>query len=433
MALDLDKFAENFGRELDSWARDNGIAPAPRNSAEFHDVASSDAVKMGLIFNEYPTSAGAIVNERTAMLVSAAFACTRLITGAIASLPLPVYERTDKGRVRVEHDYWWLLNEQPTPRFTAASFWKFGVGQLLLRGDGLAYIERNRIGTPIGFIPLKRSQVEIRRVGKRLRYYIQDVNDDGELVYFGCDQEDMLHFPGAGFDGTCGMSVIRYAARQAIGIALKGDEFAGTFFGNGAHPQYAVKWKGTMTEEQQKLFRESWVAKYGSGQGVSKIPLILTEDGSVEQLSLSAEDAQLLQGRQFQVEEIARAFGVPPFMIGHTQNTTSWGSGVEAMGIGFVKYTLRDHLCGMEQELNRKLWPRRERFFVEFNVDGLQEGDSKSQAEYFGKSLGGPGAQGWMTVNEVRRLKNLPPIEGGDVIYKPTAKPGATDEPKPAQ
>ena len=399
------------------------------NWAEFHDVPSSDKVKMLQIFGDANTSAGAVVNATTAMRVSAVFRCVNLIAGAIASLPLPIYQRTETGRERAEHPYWWLLNEQPTARFSAAAFWEFTVAQMLLRGDGLAYIVRDRAGRALGLIPLQRTQVLIERAGSRLRYLVNDVDEDGKTKYFGADQDDMLHFPGCGFDGVSSMSVIGWAARQSIGIAIKADEFAGTFFGSGAHIQYAVKAPGTMTEEQQKLFREAWVAKYGSGQGVSKVPLILTEGLDVKELSMTAEDAQLLESRRFQVEDIARAFGVPPFMLGANEKSTSWGTGIEQLGKGFVTYTLRPHLTRIEQELNRKFWPTRERYFAEFNVDGLMDGDSKTQADYFTKALGGPGAQGWMTINEVRRLKNLPPIAGGDKVFDPTAgKPAKPKE-----
>lgn len=139
---------------------------------------------------------------------------------------------------------------------------------------------------------------------------------------------------------------------------------------------------------------------------------MLVNGGKLTTVSLSAEDAQLLETRKFQVIEIARAFGVPPHMIGETSASTSWGSGIEQMSIGYVRYTLGPHLTRIEQELNRKLWPRSQKYFVEFNRDGLLSGDSKTEAEVFGKALGGPGAQGWMTINEVRRIKNLPPLEG---------------------
>lgn len=408
------------------------IEPTIGNLTEFTDVPSSDAVRMGQIFGAIPTAAGAIVTEQTAMRVSAVYACVRLIAGAIATLPLPVYKRTTTGRERADHAFWWLLNEQPTPRFTAASFWEFVTAQMLLRGDGIAYIGRPSNNSPgvSSMIPVRRQNVSIFRMDDRLRYTITDVIN-GEPGSFTVDQDDVLHFPGCGFDGLCSMSVIGWAARQAIGIAIKADEHAGQFFGSGAHLQYAVKAPKTMSPKQQDDFREAWVAKY-SGAGISNVPLILTEGLEVQELSMTAQDAQLLESRRFQVVDIARAFGVPPHMIGETSASTSWGSGIEQMSIGFVKYTLQPHLTRFEQELNRKLFPRLDRYFVEFNVDGQLAGDSKTQSDVLAKALGGPGTQGYMTVNEARRLKNMPPVEGGDAIIFAGSKPGPTDPTPPA-
>jgi len=135
--------------------------------------------------------------------------------------------------------------------------------------------------------------------------------------------------------------------------------------------------------------------------------------------------------RQFQIADIARIYGVPPHMIGSIEKSTSWGSGIQDQSIGFVNFTLRPLLNKFEKEFNRKCF-RTSRLFCEFSVDGLLEGDSGAQAEYFGKALGGPGAAGWMTQNEVRRLKNMPPLPGGDKLLSPTSGGDPTNEP-PAQ
>lgn len=402
---------------------------------DYHDVPSSDAVRMGEIFGELPSAAGAVVNETTAMRVSAVYAAVRLLSGAVATTPCSFYRRTPEGRERAnDHDYWWLFNEQPCARFTAATFWEFITTQSLLRGDGIAYLVRaNRYSPRVtGVIPVPRGQVDILRVGDRLRYRIHDQLADGTWAYFVADQDDVLHFPGFGFNGVHGMSFIQWGARQAIGIAIKADEHAGATFAGGASVQYAVKLPAgkRMTAEQQSSFRDAWVAKYGSGAGHSKIPLILTDGLDVAELSMTAADAQLLESRKYQCEEIARAAGIPPHMIG-SANVTAWGSGIEQMGLGFLKYAVRPHLTRWSQEMNRKLFPIRDQYFQEFNVDGHLEGDSKAQAEYFAKALGGPGARGWMTQNEVRRLKNLPPIPGGDSLSSGTEpKPAAPDQPQ---
>lgn len=365
------------------------------------------------LFGFNQAASGVAVTTESAKRSAAVYACCRLIAGAVALLPLPIYERTgDGGRKKADHDLWWLLNESPYPTLTACTFWEWMVGSMLLRGDGLTQILRDRNGRPTGLMPLPRECVEIDKLDGRLVYFV----NDGETRY-GLYGDDVLHFPGFGFDGKKGESVIRYAARQAVGTALAADEFAGEFFANGAVPSITITYPEGVapTEPQQQFLREQFTERY-TGAGNRHKPLLLVNGGKAENVSLSAEDAQLLETRKFQVIEIARAFGVPPHMIGETSASTSWGSGIEQMSIGFVRYTLGPHLRRIEQELNRKLWPRSMRFFVEFNRDGLLAGDSKTEAEVMSKALGGPGTQGWMTVNEARRLKNLPPVDGGDQL-----------------
>lgn len=415
--------------------------PAPRDRIEptignvvEGETASSSSLRMYEIFGNPATSSGAVVSPATSMRVSAVFACVSLIAGAISQLSLPVFERDGEARIRAEHDYWWLLNEQFSPAWTAGTAWEFLAAQMLLRGDGVAYITRNRAGIATGFIPWPRDRVMILeqaksspREARRLQYTFYD--DEG---YFTVDQDDVLHFPGFGFNGTHGMSVIQWGARNGIGIAIQGDEHAGKFFAEGGKPEVAITTPKEMGQGAQDDFRAAWVKKYGGVQGNRRIPLILTEGLDIKELTMSAVDQQLLESRQWQVIDIARAFGVPPHMIGETTKATSFGSGIENMGIGFVKYTLGPHLKRLRDELNRKLF-RTSRYFVEHNVDSFMAGDSKTQGEYFGKALGGPGAQGWMTVNEVRRLKNLRPIPGGDELYRPTDPAPANKPPNDNQ
>ncbi|AMV00921.1 nucleoid-structuring protein H-NS (plasmid) [Xanthomonas citri pv. aurantifolii] len=390
------------------------------------DSVSSSDVRLFEMFGEQRTAAGAVVNPTTSMRNSAVFACVNLIAGAIAQLPLHVYERVDDSRRRADHDYWWLLNEQFNQAWAASAAWEFLVSQVLLRGDGIAYITRNRAGQATGVIPWPRDFVQILEQARtdpkqapRLQYTFY-----ADVGYFTVDQADVLHLPGFGYNGVCSMSVIQWGARNGIGIALQGDEHAGKFFSEGGKPEVAITATNKMTQAMQDDFRDAWVKKYGGLQGNRRIPLILTEGLDVKELTMSAVDQQLLESRQWQVIDIARAFGCPPHMIGETSKASSWGTGIEQMGIGFVKHTLGPHLKRFRDELNRKLFYTA-RYFVEHSVESLMAGDSKAQAEYFGKALGGPGAQGWMTVNEVRRTKNLPPVPGGDVLYRPSeaAKP----------
>lgn len=401
-----------FGSDGQAVQPDSRQEPAIGNIADGETVSSSD-IRMFEIFGDPRTAAGAVVNDRTAMRVSAVYACVSLIAGSIAQLPLPVFERVGGARQQVDHAYWWTLNEQFCPTWVASAAWEFLVTQMLLRGDGIAYVVRNRAGTMTNLIPWPRSRVEIReqerespRELRRLQYTFYD--DKG---FFTVDQDDVIHIPGFGFNGISSMSVIQWGARNGIGIAIQGDEHAGKFFSEGGKPEVAIKAPAAMSFDMQEDFRAAWVAKYGGIQGNRRIPLILTEGLDIKELTMSAVDQQLLESRQWQVIDMARAFGVPPHMIGEMTKSSSWGSGIEQMGIGFVKYTLAPHLKRIKGELNRKLF-RTARYFTEHNTDGLMAGDSKAQAEYFAKALGGPGAQGWMSVDEVRRVKNLQPLGG---------------------
>lgn len=368
------------------------------------------------------SGAGVAVNEQTAMSVSAVYACVSLIAGALASIPAQIYERTDEGRARAKHDYWWILNEQAHPAWSSAVMWEYLASSLLLQGDAFAPIIRFSRNDPrVKYIkPAHKSDVTVVKNGDRLAYLVKE---DGVVKSY--DQDDMIHVPGAGFNGLNGMSQLRHSLRNSAGIAIAADEYSAGYFKDGARPDMALTTESQLTPEQIDMLRRTWGERY-SGMTNSRLPAVLSGGMDVKQISVNAEDAQLIATRQFQVEDIARAFGVPPHMIGHTQSSTSWGTGIEQMSIGFVKYTLQRHLRKIEQEFNRKLWPTRARFFMEFNTAGLERGDYKTRNEGYRVALGRAGEPGWMSVNEVRRIENMPPIDGGDELLKPQ---GATNEP----
>lgn len=371
---------------------------------------------------------GPVVNEHTAMTVSAVYACVALIAGAIATLPLPIYKRTADGRDKADHDYWWLLNESPSADMTAATFWEYMVGANLFYGDAFAELIRPSFASQrvIGFRAHHPNRVIPFRDAEtgRLLYRVQPCGSYGQSgAQYVLDSSDMLHIPGLGFDGLRSCSPILFVARQAIGTALAAGDYSSSFFSNGAKPDFALKVQGKLSKEQAEVLRASWLNTHGGAKN-SHMPAILSGGMEIEQLTMTNEDSQLLATRAFQIEEIARIFGVPPHMIGQTEKVSSWGSGVENMGRGFVKFTLQRHLIKIEQELNRKLWPTREKYFVEFNVAGLERGDLKSENEALRVAVGRAGEPGWMTQNEVRRIKNMPPVEGGDELNS-----GASNDP----
>lgn len=362
---------------------------------------------------------GPAINETTAMRVSAVYACVALIAGAISTLPMPVYQRTKDGREQVEHPYFWLLNESPNDEISAAVFWEFLVMSRLFRGDAFAEIVRKSFSssTVKGFIPHHPDRVQpFRDNGGNLFYRVTDLEGKQRIIH----PADMIHVPSLGFDGLRSPSPITYAARQAVGTALSADEYNSRFFTNGARPDFALKAPGNLSPDQAQMIRSTWANNHG-GVAKSHMPAVLTGGMDIQQLSLSAADSQILATSMFQVEQIARVLGVPPHMIGHTDKSTSWGAGVENMGRGFVKFTLKRDLVKFEQEFNRKLWPIRERLFVRFDLADIERGDLKSENEALRIALGRAGEPGWMTQNEVRKHKNLPPMDGGDELLEVTA------------
>jgi HK97 family phage portal protein len=380
------------------------------------------------LFSGIPSLAGPVVTAETAMRVAAVYACVRLIAGAIAGLPLHVFKQESDDRVRARnHPLDWLLNHAPNSLMTAAVWLEYVVTSILLAGDSFNLIVWTAGGQALEIIPLDPGTVHVQRRGNLWIYTV--LLPDGRWI--AVDQGDILHIPGVGFSLTTGRSksVIAHAARQGIGIAIAAEDYSARFFANGVRPDVVLKYPSKLTTEQVQQLKDFWVKKH-SGLANAHAPAVLTEGGEIETLSLSAEDAQLLEARKFQVIDIARAFGVPPVMIGESEKNSSWGTGIESQGIGFRTYCLRQHGTKIEQEVNRKLLGSG-RFFVEFNYDGLLQADSTARGNYFRQALGGSSGPGWMTQNDVRRKENLPRIDdpAADRLSTGT-KP---EDPKPSE
>lgn len=411
-------------RVLGEWlsGRDGGLARAgftPSNAAT-QLVSSGDREAMLELFRPTVSPSGFYVTDHTAMLVSTVYACLTKIAGAVAQLPVHHYRLdADGGRQRVQGSpIWWLLNESPTAAWTAASWKEWIVRCVHLRGDQYTEILRDpsprAAGAPIGLRPWHpdhcRPEVVLDPVTgqPRLRYDVQDPLTGRAR---GIDQDDMLHFSGFGFDGRKSLSAVQHAARTGIGNALAAADYTGRTIGEGALPKVVIETASKLDKDQKGDLAASFVARY-AGPGSQRLPLILPQGASLKPLSISPVDMELLASRRFEREDICQAFGVPPVLIGENQATSSWGTGVEQITIGFVRFTIKAHLSRWNEELNRKLF-RRAGQFVEFELDGLLSGDSKAQSEAFKAALGGPGSgDGYMSVDEVRKLKNLPLLGG---------------------
>jgi HK97 family phage portal protein len=373
-----------------------------------------------------PTWAGSFVSPETAARAIPVKASCSLIAGGITAMPLRVLRRDISEGAFIQapaddHPLWWLLNESPNDDMAAAQFWQRVVCYLLLWGQSFARIVR--VGKTLNvseLIHYHNKDVQVvcewdqgRRRNRIVRYIL---NEDGR--YLSVIPEDMLHFRGDMAVGQPPRSAIIESARQAIGLTLAIEEYCGRVFANGATPRVVLKYPaGTkITDEQREIIRDAWIKSY-AGSSQAGLPLILA-GGDVQKVSFTASEAQMLEARKFQVIDIARAFGVPPFMIGETEKTSAWGTGIEQLGKGFVRFTLSPHMTALEQEVTRKLF-RTSRFFVDFDEEALARGDMKSLGDWYRQALGGAQGPGFMAPNEVRRRLNLPPVDGGDSLFEP--------------
>ncbi|RYF73966.1 MAG: phage portal protein [Comamonadaceae bacterium] len=369
------------------------------------------------------SAAGVPVTKETAMRVSVVYAAVSLVSGAIASLPLGIYER--ESRKKAEHDYWFLLNERASDGWSAFSFWEYLISSKLFHGDGFGRLIRSSVRSSriIGMEPLHPQSVDPFRHQGRVLYRVSPI--DGSPAYTA-DSADILHLPSLGFDGLRSPSPITFAGREAIGAAIAAQDYAGRFFASNANIDYALKTANRLTTAQLTELKVSLLARAANG---GRGPLILSGGLEPAQLSINSKDAEILATRMFSVEEISRLLGVPPHMIGHTSKSTSFGTGIEQQGIGFVRYTLQRHLTPCAQEINAKFWPVREKLFVEHVVEALERADLKTRYEAYRIAMGRAGEQPWMGADEVRRRENMPAnpslqqnpgVAGKDNDEKPT-------------
>ena len=354
---------------------------------------------------------GRATNAGGVMGLSTAWACLRLVSGTISSLPLVVYKRGVDGRVvDYEHPLYRVLHDSPNADQTMLNFWQFMSASVELHGNAYAEIVRGAGGRVIALeTPFAPELVQVRRLASGALEY--EVSADGKKRKI--PQELMLHIRGFGGNPLGGLSTLSYG-RHTFGMAIAIERAASGTFANGVSTNIAFMAEKQLTADQMKAATQIVQEKYQGAMNSGR-PLILNSDMKVQELSINPEDAQMLESRAFGVEEICRFFSVPPHMIGHTSKATSWGTGIEQMTIAFVQYTLRERLKNIESTLEKQLLTEAERqagMRIEFNIEGLLRGDSQGRSDFYQKMI----MIGAMTINEVRALENLPPVEGGDVV-----------------
>lgn len=363
----------------------------------------------GWISNSMRGDAGEVVTDDTVLSLSAVWACVNLIAGTIASLPLVVYRTDNQGRRTVarDHKLYRVLHDSPNYDQTAVDFWEFVSASVELWGNAYARISRS--GSDIASLhPIAPNLVSVRRLASGTIEYRW--TEDGKS--FVETDKTMLHIRGFGGNPLGGMSTLHFG-RHAFSLARAVDRSAGSTFRHGLRPSGVLTFEKWLSPEQRQVAEDKLNEKFLGAMNAGR-PLILEGGTKWEQLTISPDDAQLLQSRGFSIEEICRFFGTPPFMIGHTEKTTSWGTGLEQQTLGFQKFTLRRRLKRIEQALQKQLLTpndRANRITIEFNLEGLLRGDSAGRARFYQQMT----QIGAMTINEVRALENLPPVDGGDV------------------
>ena len=362
------------------------------------------------------SAAGKNVNERSAMQMTAVYACVRILSEAIAGLPLHMYQYLEDGSKRkaIEHPIYHLLHVEPNPEMTSFVFRETLMTHLILWGNGYCQIIRNGKGEVIALYPLMPNRMTVDSdANGRLYYKYQKSSEDAPTMEGSnviLDSADVLHIPGLGFDGLVGYNPIAMA-KNAIGLAIAAEEYGSKFYANGAAPSGVLEHPGTLKDPAR--VRESWNAAFGGSSNSHKVA-VLEEGLKYSPISISPNEAQFLETRKFQINEIARIFRVPPHMVGDLEKSSF--SNIEQQSLEFVKYTLQPWIIRWEQNLQKALLTEEEKkiYFFIFNVEGLLRGDYQSRMQGYATAR----QNGWMSANDIRELENLdkiPTEEGGDM------------------
>ena len=381
------------------------------------DKPVDKAADAGYSFLFGRTTSGKPVNERTAMQTTAVYACVRILAEAVASLPLHVYEYQDDGGKKLVYDHplYYLLHDEPNPEMTSFVFRETLMSHLLIWGNAYAQIIRDGAGRVLGLYPLLPDKMEVQRNDKGNIYYVYSRNSDENPTFkeYGnikLKAEDVLHIPGLGFDGLIGYSPIAMA-KNAVGMTLACEEYGASFFANGANPGGVLEHPGVLKDPSK--VRESWNSVYRGVSNAHKIA-VLEEGMKYQQIGIPPEEAQFLETRKFQINEIARLYRIPPHMVGDLDKSSF--SNIEQQSLEFVKYTLDPWVIRWEQSLQRSLLLPGEKgkYFIKLNVDGLLRGDYQSRMN--GYAVGRQ--NGWFSANDIREMENMNPIsdeEGGNL------------------
>lgn len=348
-------------------------------------------------------AAGVAVTERSALGMAAVWRCVSLISGVAAALPLKTYETGTRRQVPSR------LLSNPHPDLTAFELWRWSYVSRCLWGNAYLAKVRDNAGRTTGLYPINPERVKVCKVKRTPANEAGKLFDieleDGTRDSFTSD--DVFHLPGFGYDGVCGVSPVRLAA-QGIGLGLAAEEYGARLFGSGSLMSGVLQSEQRLDQEQAQIVKDRWVAKV-SGLKRSHEPVVIDSGLSFQSMTMPNTDAQFLESRRFQTQEIGRFFGVPAFLLGDTEKSTSWGTGLEQQAIGWVQFDLHPQwLAPTEQRITKELTGGR--VDAKYSVQGLLRGDSTARAAYY-RVMREVGA---LSANDIREFEDQPPIEGGD-------------------
>jgi len=356
------------------------------------------------------SAAGKIVSQQSTLQLSTAWACVRLIAETIATLPISLYERKNgESVVATMHPLHFVISQQPNADQTPVEFWECVLASLLLQGNSFNEPTWSRGDiTSLEFLSPQAMSPPRRLSSGVIEYRYTDCDGKPRVL----TEESMMHTRGFGTDPLCGLSPLAMG-RNIFGAAMAADEAASKMFANGMKLGGVLSTDTILTPEQRKDLKGDMAAQFTGAVNAGKT-MVLEAGMKYQQVSMSPEDAQMLQTRQFNVEEICRWFRVPPWMVGHTEKSTSWGSGIEQQMIAFLSFTLLPWMKRIEQSINRRLLRPDERrfFYAKFNPEGLLRADSAARAAFYSAMT----QNGIYTRDDCREKEDMPRLGGNAAV-----------------
>lgn len=371
---------------------------------------------------------GVSVNWRTALQATTALACARVIGEGLAQVPLKLHKTRSGGGSDVSygHPLHALVHDAPNNSTTSYE-WRETAGlHLVFAGNAYAYKVRDARGQILELLPIEPGAITPKRDSQRRLKYEMRLSDGTSTTI---EAENMLHLPGPSWDGWQGLDGVKLA-REAIGLSLAAEEHNARMFSNGARLGGVLSTESTLSKDQLELLRESWKASQGGLANAYKTA-ILFGGLKFQAMSMPNDQAQMVELRGQQVEEVCRAFRVLPIMVGHADKAATYAS-AEQMFLAHVVHTMGPWYARLEQRLNMSLLSieeRRQGYFFRFNVAGLLRGSHEARANYFSKALGAGGSPAWMSQDEVRDYEDLNPMGGTAALLPIATNVGGTPAP----